>query len=771
MPTEMKTEPSRVATPDGLRKRINALYTHLKAFIEDKGNPRFRALWEEWEGRLRHIFELSKQSPEVAVSLVGDTGVGKSTLLNALIGARVLPVSNMRACTAAITEVGYYPGMYRAQIEFVSRESWQREIDLLLGDWQDVNASAGEDANGDPWADMSRAVRDRLWAVYKPADDADPKDFNPLDLVEPPEITTALDVGMAELQATDLNTFRKEVAQYLESRHRFWPIVKRVSVQGPFQALRDGAKVIDLPGINDPNEAREEVTRLHLKTCRFVWMVFNIKRALTKATINLFQSDDFVRQVVMDGRTNAMTFVGTASDDVDQESGIEEFGLSEDASVAEVIAARNTAVRGVIREQLEEVVSRLASAAREEKQGREKVEAGLKASRIFTVSAREYLRLCGLAKTQASGLTTPTDTEVPALLSHMRTICADYGIAAHCNSLNRQLDVLLAEIKREIQSQQAIVKHRVEINEHQRQEVGAAANTALEFLAHELEVSKERLEQDLAASHELLAERVKRAVERARQDLDHTFTRWQRVHHMTLRAVCRRGGSYVGSTGKNDLPADLSKPILDSIAFAWSDFFSEKLRIVLEKWTDALLRNADEFRRQVLEAVSAKPDLPPGMLDSQDRIMETTEKVLRELLAQTNTAMEARIQDDQRNLYERVPAEVRANMQEAFERAADERGTGMKQRMVAILAEHAARVSQVMFDDARDAILSGLRGLTDWLVVQYGEMIGTVNRHASLAAENLLVSGERLSEDTIARNKQPLEEMAVLVDSLLSDGA
>ena len=118
-----------------------------------------------------------------------------------------------------------------------------------------------------------------------------------------------------------------------------------------------------------------------------------------------------------------MTFVGTASDDVDQESGIEEFGLSEDASVAEVIAARNTAVRGVIREQLEEVVSRLASAAREEKQGREKVEAGLKASRIFTVSAREYLRLCGLAKTQASGLTTPTDTEVPALLSHMHHLC------------------------------------------------------------------------------------------------------------------------------------------------------------------------------------------------------------------------------------------------------------------------------------------------------------------------------------------------------------
>ena len=93
----------------------------------------------------------------------------------------------------------------------------------------------------------------------------------------------------------------------------------------------------------------------------------------------------------------------------------------------------------------------------------------------------------------------------------------------------------------------------------------------------------------------------------------------------------------------------------------------------------------------------------------------------------------------------------------------------MKQRMVAILAEHATRVSQVMFDDGRDAILSGLRGLNDWLGGQYVEMIAAVNRHASLAAENLLVSGERLSEDTISRDKQPLEEMSVMVDSFLSE--
>ncbi|KAJ1493571.1 hypothetical protein T484DRAFT_1768352 [Baffinella frigidus] len=41
---------------------------------------------------------------------VGDTGVGKSTLLNAILGeASVLPTNGMRACTACIIEEDVFP--------------------------------------------------------------------------------------------------------------------------------------------------------------------------------------------------------------------------------------------------------------------------------------------------------------------------------------------------------------------------------------------------------------------------------------------------------------------------------------------------------------------------------------------------------------------------------------------------------------------------------------------------------------------------------------
>ena len=372
---------------------------------------------------------------------------------------------------------------------------------------------------------------------------------------------------------------------------------------------------------------------------------------------------------------------------------------------------------------------------------------------------------CGFAAKRGLPIRTPRKSLLSA--PTCRGCAAAYGITAHSQAVNRQLDILISEIKREIQSQQAALRNRAEIGLQQRQEVKTAAQAALDFLGQELQNTHDRLAQDLAASNELLAERVRRAVDRARSDLNNTFARWDRMHWATLRAVCRRGGAYVGTTGKNNLPADLSKPILDSIAFAWSDFFGEKLQLLLQKWTDVLLRHADDYRRRLMNSLGTRADLPPTLFANLDGILETTEKVLKELLGQTNSEMEARIQKDQRSLYESVPTQVKANMQDAFEDAAMESGTGMKKRMVAILSNHATQVSQVMFDDARESLLNGLRGLNDWLAHEFCEMTAAVSRHASLAAENLLVGGEKMSDEAISRDERPLEELAVIVDSIL----
>ncbi|MEI8021505.1 MAG: dynamin family protein, partial [Schlesneria sp.] len=515
--------------PDPFKQKIHDIQRQIGDFIAGEGNERLKKLWLEWNERFNWLRAQSTERPEVEISLIGGTGAGKSTLLNAIIGARVLPVSNMRACTAAISEVAYADGPFRGRVEFISRESWNREVDLLRADFRDAKLPHDREETNEPPHAISRSAIDKLRAVYQV--EGDIENFDPFHLVEPKEITQALDSGVIEIEYSSLDEFRREIAVFLDSKHRFWPIVKIVSVRGPFPALSDGAKLVDLPGLNDPNEAREAVTQNYLKTCRFVWIVFNIKRALTKDMINLMQSDDFLRQIVMDGRADALTFVGTASDDVDTESGIEEFELGENATAAEVIAARNHAVRKVVLDQLDELALRLARIARESPETGSRLAAKLKNSKILTVSAREFLRMEGLARTNPAGLAHVDETEVPALKQHMREICQSYGINSYISSLDRHLNSLIGEIEREIQGQLIALRNQAEVSGRQQKEIEAAVQAARAFLDRDLEDSRERLIQDLEASQSLLAERIRRAVDRAHVELEETFKQWGRIHH------------------------------------------------------------------------------------------------------------------------------------------------------------------------------------------------------------------------------------------------
>jgi hypothetical protein len=79
-------------------------------------------------------------APPTIIGVVGDTGAGKSSVINALLEEeQLVPTSGMRACTAVVTEISYNrytpqtPEPYRAEIEFVSFDDWVGELELLYG--------------------------------------------------------------------------------------------------------------------------------------------------------------------------------------------------------------------------------------------------------------------------------------------------------------------------------------------------------------------------------------------------------------------------------------------------------------------------------------------------------------------------------------------------------------------------------------------------------------------------------------------------------------
>ena len=108
---------------------------------------------EEWRKEIQDQLSSGTIGPKTIVGVLGSTGVGKSSLLNALLDeAAVLPTSGSRGCTAAVVELTYnrdlvkdatittHPAttivdstakmtpVYKGKVEFIKLEDWKSEV-------------------------------------------------------------------------------------------------------------------------------------------------------------------------------------------------------------------------------------------------------------------------------------------------------------------------------------------------------------------------------------------------------------------------------------------------------------------------------------------------------------------------------------------------------------------------------------------------------------------------------------------------------------------
>jgi hypothetical protein len=289
------------------------------------------------------------------------------------------------------------------------------------------------------------------------------------------------------------------------------------------------------------------------------------------------------------------------------------------------------------------------------------------------------------------------------------------------------------------------------------------------FLRTNLTDFHERFVQNLEADQEIFRERLKASIQRGRMETGHVLARWSRMHWATLRAVVRRpGGRFVGSSGTHDFPADLAKPILDPIVLAWAEFFGDRLSLGLDKWTERLLANGEKFFSDLSRITRDDFTDPQVDLDTK-QMAEVTDRLLRELLGRANAVAQEKIDEVRRTLYEQIPTQIRNSLKPGFEKAAQESGPGMKHRMVDILSAEVSYVSQVMFADAEQAVLVGVRALIDVLSRNYKGMTEAVDRQASIVLNNLVGSAKTESADTMKIALCQLSEILEVLDSLAGE--
>jgi len=346
------------------------LLTKAKEFINEEKLHQFcpAANRVEWT---KEIDELMKQDePEIVIGCLGGTGVGKSSLLKALLHEdNILPTSSSRGCTAAAVELKFNRdfakpkgkiAVYRGQVDFISLQDWVDELELLIDDccsqdaptisrrrkeenedsaaaWSKIDSVYGRgtmksyDGQNKDFVFKALSEDERVVQLLRAADGQQHNVVEVteghvqaaeaqllLQLIADPK--AASDKKLARQKKRWAESFRKKINSYVYRKGngqepQTWPLIRKVVLKGPWNVLSTGACLVDLPGVRDDNAARAKVAEKYLQNCTKMWIVAPIKRAVDDKTAKDLLGEEFKRRLLMDGNYSNVSFVCTHSDD------------------------------------------------------------------------------------------------------------------------------------------------------------------------------------------------------------------------------------------------------------------------------------------------------------------------------------------------------------------------------------------------------------------------------------------------------------------------
>jgi ABC-type glutathione transport system ATPase component len=115
--------------------------------------------------------EFESNNP-VTIAFLGQTGHGKSTLANAIIGYEVLPSSGSKVCTAGVTRVRHADiEGFKATITYLTEEAFRQELEFVkitLGMQNPHQVGDEPTQNADEFGDIKipKTTEIRLRAIF-----------------------------------------------------------------------------------------------------------------------------------------------------------------------------------------------------------------------------------------------------------------------------------------------------------------------------------------------------------------------------------------------------------------------------------------------------------------------------------------------------------------------------------------------------------------------------------------------------------------------------
>jgi energy-coupling factor transporter ATP-binding protein EcfA2 len=703
--------------------------TRLKAWMNSRVEPIARSghheEWKRWQAEAAAIQASLERPQSVQVALVGTTGAGKSTLLNALLGVQLLQVGVAQSITSFVTRVRHAEGSgYRVEIDFSTLKEWSEEVDRLL------NAAAPGDADDGEAKSIVNNLRRRAEAVYGVPLDS-PESLARIPHLRPAaDVQRVFDAGARTVQDfQDPQSMVKHLRSVVRAESAVWPLVKQVTISGAFPALRGGIELADLPGTNDLNDARVDVTREFIRNAPFVWLVFSMKRGITADGRDLLEREKILRTLVLSGSYHALQLIGTHADDIDP-SVADQFGLDpDDHTNAELVSAYRSHFRETSRRVLAQVVDSLVGGA-EDTATSDRMRQMARDAPIHAVSARAYNQMAGIVRANVDfGLTDLEQTGVPEVQRALRSIADEVGAGLAGRTALQRIEHLQSEIAGFFRAR------------------AAAGNPAVARAQAELDVEVTRLQaktqRQLTESKAQLEERrrsflarIKPMTQSSIQGVNQAAQSWQGIHWGTLRAIVKREGVFKSpSSGKRyDLNEDLVDPLLNQLPVTWEAYFTTDLGAVRERLAQRLTDFTVDF-------VDRARELSKGLGGRTHELLDRQLVAFRERITfasqQCALEMSQRVAEIRRQAVNGMSHAAKTRMVPAYETASVETGTGVKARMLSHIQPAARGAAAPIFSTIETDLVTRLGELESILVPLFTALERACVEQATTVAGNL----------------------------------
>ncbi|KAI3554375.1 hypothetical protein CABS01_01068 [Colletotrichum abscissum] len=342
----------RVRVKEKAREFGLGILQEIPKILQHISNSSHKQDVRDWESNLLNLKRTSL-SREILVGVQGETGLGKSSLLNELLRSEIVPTSQVEACTAAVCIYGYNheSGENKRYSAKITSKSWATVEAELTGLKEELAESDNQrEAHDDDDADQSESCsyyskrNIDMVCAWSGLEEEDIRSLSPIEIMQKGNFNKIRNRGLRLLtndktcsrtiSAPNANKFKKMLRPYAESmdlnshRTQYWPLVEQVEIYLKAPILRHGLKLVDLPGTQDALSFRAEIAETFQDRLAKQIVVSPASRAGdNKAAADLIFTENDLMKFHLDNKFKADTLCVaiTKIDDIQTANAAEEF--------------------------------------------------------------------------------------------------------------------------------------------------------------------------------------------------------------------------------------------------------------------------------------------------------------------------------------------------------------------------------------------------------------------------------------------------------------